>query len=120
MCIFSFIKLQIPDRYVPKHNLIKGNIQTISICTYFQEFCSDEYTFFHAFEAKTFWLKSLGFPYDHDESEPIGKTKKWLLKEQDRYLGSVAFLSNFDKVLALSKCTLLKYKNEANPVAWIS
>ena len=35
------------------------------------------------------------------------------------YYGSVALLSHFDKVLALSKFALLKYENEVNPVAWI-
>ena len=34
-------------------------------------------------------------------------------------MGSVALLSHFDKVLALSKFTLLKCENEVNPVARI-
>ena len=34
-------------------------------------------------------------------------------------LGSVALLSHFGKVLALSKFILLKCENEVNPVAWI-
>ena len=33
--------------------------------------------------------------------------------------GSVALLSHFDKVLALSKFTLLMCEIEVNPVAWI-
>ena len=33
--------------------------------------------------------------------------------------GSVALLSHFDKVLALSKFALLKCENEVNPIAWI-
>ena len=32
---------------------------------------------------------------------------------------SIALLSHFDKVLALSKITLLKCKIEVNPIAWI-
>ena len=34
-------------------------------------------------------------------------------------IGSIALLSHFDKVLALSKFALLKCKNGENPVAWI-
>ena len=44
----------------------------------------------------------------------------WGAKISNVYLGSVALLSHFDKVLALSKFALLKYENEVNPKAWIS
>ena len=37
----------------------------------------------------------------------------------ERIKGSVALLSHFDKVLALSKFALLKCENEVNPIAWI-
>ena len=40
-------------------------------------------------------------------------------ENQTHFLGSVTLLSHFDKVLALSKFTLLKYKIEVNPIAWI-
>ena len=36
-----------------------------------------------------------------------------------QFYGSVALLSHFDKVLALSKFTLLKCEIEVNPIAWI-
>ena len=35
------------------------------------------------------------------------------------YIGSVALLSHFDKVLALSKFAILKCENEVNPIARI-
>ena len=38
---------------------------------------------------------------------------------QKMHNGSVASHSHFDKVLALSKFTLLKCKNDVNPVTWI-